>query len=221
MHSTHTATPVGLVSEKYQSAYYCEARVRAQVPFIFHTVLECDCNGLEYTVDGHDITIKILQGAIPQNAKLHLEVGVAMYGPFSFPNNSRPISPILWVCFLEETFNLEEFEIIVPHILTGLTKERLQYHEVCFAKASHKRCVDKYEFISCENQPCFSSSGEKSYGTVRLNHCCFYCLTANHTRDIAMDAGYCLTRIEKLRSMTSTVVYFIVTYFLESCLTVC
>ena len=146
-----------------------------------------------------------------------------MYGPFNFPQNSRPISPILWLCLLEEDNELKKpFQIILPHFLTGVSDERIHYHKVEYAKASH---IDysfednqmRYTFHRCETKTCFVSSGGRNYGILETNHCCFYCLEANQTSELVTDAEYCLVRIE---SPIRDQVYFSAVYFLETCLRV-
>ena len=186
-----------------QSTYFSEAETKAEVPFLDHQVLECDCNGKEYTNTEHDITLRIPEGAVAAGEKVHLEVGVAMFGPFNFPTNTQPISPILWLCLLEENAQLKKpFQIILPHYLIGLNEERLMHHQICFAKASHSSFTFEdqqvcYEFNSYNSAPLlFASSGRKSYGIVTINHFCFYCLLAKQTPELARDAGYCLVRIE-------------------------
>lgn len=159
---------------------------------------------------------------------MHFEVGVAMYGLFIFPENTQPISPILWLCLLEEDVELKKpFQIVLPHYLTGLSKEKIQYdHQVRFAKAKHSNStvLDTqmcYRFEQCNNEPQFASTGYRNYGVLISKHCCFYCLDANVTPKLATDAGYCLVRVERLSMISLTnEVYFSIIYFLESCLRV-
>ena len=89
-----------------QSTYFSEAESRAKISFDAHKLLECDCNGLEYTDDVHDITFRVPKGAVNVDQKIHFEVAVAMHGPFKFPENTQPISPIVWLCLLEENTEL-------------------------------------------------------------------------------------------------------------------
>ena len=205
-----------------QSVWFSEAEKNAHVPFLYHQVLECGYNGMEHTVDEHDITLRIPEGAVTKGEKLHIEIGVAMYGPFGFPKNTRPISPILWLCFMKEDIALKkDFQIILPHFLTELTIEKLHYHQVGFAKASHnQKCSTSdqisYEFKACESQSHFASSGLKSYGVLQSVHCCFYCLKANQSPELARNAGYCLARIESL----SSEIFFVASFFLKSCVKV-
>ncbi len=56
----------------------------ASVPFQDHvTVIEFDASGGEYKNNEHDITLSIPEGAIPHGEIVHIEVAIALYGPFS------------------------------------------------------------------------------------------------------------------------------------------
>ena len=201
------------------------AEKRLQVPFLHHIVLECDYHGLEYTNKDHDISLKIPKGVVPVNERIHLEIAVAMYGPFKFPENTQPISPIIWLCFEEKVVLNNQFQVIFPHFLLGLTKEKAKYHQITFAKANHRDCfiVDgqiSYSFQPHDTDSNFASSGSRSFAVLSTNHCCFYCLQANQTKELAMDAGYCLTRIECFLVQQRSEVYFLAGYCLNTCLRV-
>ena len=190
-------------------------------------MLGCGYNGMEYVIEDHDITLRIPEGAVAEGEKIHFEIAVTMYGPFNFSVNTQPISPIVWLCLLEEYAELKKpFVLIVPHFLTELTIERLHYHQVRFAKAKHSSYTLRddqimYNFNSCEIPALFASNGCKSYGILKSNHCCFYCLEAKKTEKLATDAGYCLVRIESsLSSNMRSLVYFIAIFFLDTCIKV-
>ena len=90
------------------------------LPFLHYERLDCDHNGLDHVNEDHDITLRIPEGAVAEGEKVHFEVGVAMYGPFTFPENTQPISPILWLHLLEEDIKLSKyFELVLPHCYTG------------------------------------------------------------------------------------------------------
>lgn len=210
-----------------QSPHFAKAEMRARVPFLYHKVLDCDYQGQEYTIKGHDITVRIPEGAVPVGKSIHFELAVSMYGPFKFPENKQPISPILWLCFEEDQALNKPFQVILPHFLTGLTKEQAQYHQVIFTKANHKNYSTengeiKYSFQPCETEPHFASTGGRSFGVLLTNHCCFYCLQANNTQELVKSSGYCLIRIESsfpLQTQRSEV-HFSAVYFLPTCLKV-
>lgn len=206
-----------------QSQYFKDAKVGARVPFLHHHLITCDCNAQNYTIDGHDITLRIPAGAVAEGETFHFEIGVTLYGPFSLPENTRPISPIVWLCLLEKDVQLKKpFKLIVPHFLTQMSEERLAYHKVGFVKASHDEVsTDKaYNFQDCITKPHFVSVGCRSYGVLISNHCCFYCLKANQTPDLARSAGYSLVRIESFLNPRRNTVEFCAIYLLETCLRV-
>ena len=200
------------------------------MPFLRHQVLECDCRGLQYTIENHDITLRIPEGAIPEGKQAHIEIDVAAYGPFIFPKNTQPISPIVWLCILEKDIQLQKpFQLILPYFLMQLTKENIQDHQIEFVKATDDYITDedqlRYKFRSCDIEPLFASSGDRNYGVLESMHCCYHCLKAKTTQKIARDAGYCLTRIECSRpshepSLQINEIYFAVTYFLKTCIEV-
>ena len=208
----------------HQSGFYNAANKTAQVPFLDHKLLECDCKGLEYTNKYHDITLRVPEGAVEFGRKIHFEFAVTMYGPFSFPENTQPTSPIIWLCILEEDAKLKKpFLIILPHYLTGLTNETVEQHHTGFAKANHKDCTWKdgqmwYEFQLCHDiKPLFARSGNKSYGILTSKHCCFYCLLGKKTHELAMNAGYMLVRIESTVRHTQYEIYFCAIFCLDTC----
>jgi hypothetical protein len=207
-----------------RSPHFTEAEKRAGVPFLHHTILECDDHSREYTIQNHDITLRIPKGALPPGKKIQFEIGVAMYGPFKFEKDTQPISPILWLCFEEGVTLNKPFHVILPHFLTGLTYEKAQYHQVVFAKAPHgKYSIEggqmKYSFQPCDSEPYFASCGGRNFGVLVTNHTCFYCLQANKTPELAMDAGYCLARIEYFNQRHMEVTFTAV-YYLRTCLRV-
>ena len=158
-----------------------------------------------------------------EGKQIHFEIGVAMYGPFTFPEKTRPISPVIWLCILEENAKLRKtFQLILPHILTGLNKDRLQHHRIEFLKANHKDvslCDGHmmYNFCRCETKTYFASHGCRSYGVIKSTHCCFYCLKGEDTPKLEMEAGYCLARIEHPPKPQGDVLHFVAIYYLKTC----
>ena len=209
-----------------KTGYFSEAENRAYVSFLHHQVLECDSNGREYTNMDHDITLKIPEGAVPEGKIVHFEIAIALYGAFVFPSNTQPISPILWLCIMEEDVELQKpFQIVLPHYLADLSKDKMLHHRTIFAKASHNTYAFQneqmnYEFHPCKIKPRFAFNGCRGYGVLESNHCCFYCLLANQTADLVKDASHCLIRIESSLTLQRSEVYFTAVYFLDSCLKV-
>ena len=192
-------------------------------------MLECDSHGCELVIKDHDIIVRIPEGAIDIGKRVCLEIGVTMFGPFKFSSNSQPISPILWMCLLDDSIILKKpFQVILPHYLTNLTVEELQDHHVRFAKARHFNSnLDETQPLSYTFQPfwgnlSFYTSGEqKSYGILETFHCCFLCIEAKKTPQLVTDTSYCLVRIVVPSSQWNySEIYFATTYFLDTCLKV-
>ena len=153
-----------------------------------------------------------------QGKVVHFEIGVAMYGPFIFPEDSQPVSPIVWLCQLEEDVELKKpFELILPHYLIGLTVDQLHLHHIRFAKAGHDSLTE-YKFKEvCDIQPYFITRESKSYGVLKSTHCCYLCIKAKKTPELLKDCTYCLARVEL---SDANQVYFIASYFLKTCIEV-
>eukprot|EP00731_Ephydatia_muelleri_P002690 Em0001g2690a len=60
--------------------------------------IHLDENGYTDTNDCHGFSITFPSGILLSNQTITLTIGVMLYGPFLFPDNVVPVSPILWVC---------------------------------------------------------------------------------------------------------------------------
>ena len=189
----------------------------AKVPFLFYEQLQIDSNGLVYTINEHDITVRFPFGVVASGETLQFEIGVTLFGPFKFLDDIRPISPILWLCPLNESISLQKpFQLILPHFLSN---NKIHDHEVMFAKSNHGDHEENcYTFRVCDTKPIFASTGSKSYGILETNHCCFHCLEAKITPQIAREAKFVLVRLD---SFLKQEIQFCVIYPLNSCLKVC
>ena len=98
----------------------CSKKAKDYTQFLHYERCDCDHNGLNYVIKDHDITLRIPEGAVTEGEKVHFEVGVAMHGPFHYPANTQPISPILWLHIVEGVKLNIQFELILPHCCTQL-----------------------------------------------------------------------------------------------------
>ena len=196
--------------------------ITQQLPFLHFHALECDHSGIEYIIHDHDITLRIPEGVVPVGESIKFAIGVVMYGPFIFLGNTRPISPIIWLCIQEDIELKKPFQLILPHFLIGMKKERLSHHQVSFAKANHSAydIEEKYKFNRCAQELLFASTESRNYTVLNSTHCYFYCLTASNTPELARKAGYCLARIEAILSPQRSEVYFVACFFLKTCIKV-
>jgi hypothetical protein len=200
-----------------------DAERNSGIRILEQSYLQCDSSGLEFSFEKYDIAIKIPEGAVAIGEKVRIEVAVMpMYGPFQFPRDERLISPVLWLCLLDQSVQLKRpFRITLPHILSGLTDEKAQYYQVDFYKANHRNYVSgMYHFQPTEDGIRLFSKDGQNYGTLCTNHFCYICITAKDKPGLNMDAGYCLTRVGSHISQRRDETYFCVSYYLKTCLQV-
>jgi hypothetical protein len=204
--------------------------VAANVSFVDHNVLECDYNGIEYTNKKHNFSLQIPEGAISKGEKVCFEIAIAMHGPFILPKNTRLVSPILWLCPFEEnvTFN-KPFQVVLPHILHKITKEKAEEYQLGFTKANHRNISYNktgdamYSFQPLTSLECvaiFSSTNELGFGTATMSHFCYLCITAKNKSELKSDIGYCLTRAQRPATALRHEVCFCVSYCLGTCIEV-
>ena len=199
---------------------YKSTALLKKVPFI-EGIRSYSCDHHGATLSIHDITVTIPPGAIPDEVTAHIEMGVALYGPFKFPDNCQPVSPILWFCILEDIELLLPLTYRLPHVIIDMSEVN-----ITFAKTNHltyqnsmKRDVFTFEPV-CIGESDFAR--ESGYGYLSSKHCCFLCLSAeNVTKDIALKKGYCLHILIENISPSSYRILLIFTYFLKTCFEVC
>ena len=184
-----------------------------------------DHSGGEYANKAHSIIIKVPQGAIPKGVKVGIEVGVTLYGPFSFPWKTKPVSPIVWLCTQQDVHLRKAIEVVLPHCIHGLEEGEHDDLGMRFLKANHQEDTiaseehSVYHFHPLEGKLKFTPS----CGTVHIHHFCFLCISANKTREVVQRSGYCLSRVIPHpwpASQSQMFIYFCVTYFMKTCLKV-
>ena len=211
------------------SQYYQCAENITHTPFIDPVeVIACDHRGIRHTLTDQDITLDIPEGAVPKERVVHLELAVALYGPFSFPANTRPISPILWLCPQEEVEIKSPIRVTLPHFVTGVSEEELSKLGVTFAKADHNDYSGSKEsrnvtfnFQTHSEQSNFFSTETQSFGTLETRHCCYLCITAQQCPELARQAGFYFSRIDYVTKSSTYVTNFCVSFYLPSCIRVC
>lgn len=127
-----------------------------------------------------------------------------MYGPFDFPQNTQPISPIIWLGLLEKDAKLmKPLKITLPHCLAEQTLKKIHHHQVCVVKASHADHTDidseihynftHYNFTRCEFAP--------HSCTFETDQCGLYCINKVRSLDsTSSDLKYCLACVARTPS---------------------
>ena len=188
-------------------------------------MLECDLDGREYTNVDHDFTLRIPEGAVAKGEKIHFEIAVAMHGPFNFPEGTQVISPILWLCLLEEAAALRKpLEIVLPHYLSQT--DDVDQYGIGFLKANHSDyemndSCQMYNFRPLVTDKKLIYRENQGYGIILTDHFCYLCLSAPNSKVVKKNTNYCLARVHTSNSSESLQqVIFCALYHLPTCIKV-
>ena len=167
-----------------------------------------------------DIAVTIPAGAIPPGVTAHIELGVTLYGPFVFPKDYQPVSPIIWLCIKEKIKLSLPIVVRLPHMIEDVNMVRLS-----FAKANHE-----YGYDSVQNKEVYFfehlTDGESTFtnptedcgkGILCIDHCCLYCSVAKISPILARSKGYCLHTLIESKSPSQCRIVHVCTFFLRQC----
>ena len=83
------------------------------------TLSQCTSDGRHYCDEANDFSLEIPEGAIPEGETVTIDIGVALYGPFQYPEGLRPVSPVFWLCVRDNKLFcfLKPVTVTIPHVL--------------------------------------------------------------------------------------------------------
>ena len=151
--------------------------------------------GIDYSCEQYGVSVTVPQKAIPFGAVSHLEVGIAPYGPFEFPPDMMPISPIVWVCMQQKESLAKPIAIKLPHCITELTEDDPLKQEITFLKAHHLNYTvsrDGSKIFHFQQAGGSVTFPDPTCGVLHTSQFCFKCLVAKVSPDNAKRLGYCL-----------------------------
>ena len=182
-------------------------------------VYQCGSNGGVYTKEDHRVYLEVPQGAVPTGQPpVTIEMGVVCEGPFEFPQNVKPVSPVIWFCTNDFEFT-DKLKITLPHFIGSKDEDQ----HLAFFKASHipETAGGTFSFKAIPDAdsvvfgPC--------QGTLCTTHSCFLCICHNVSERITASANYCLFSAVPLPRHIEDhnfYVHFCVSYFLPTCIEV-
>lgn len=198
-------------------------------------ILKYEGEELDYHSKEHHITISFPKGALKKKGTIEVQVGLALHGPFTFPERSQNISPILWLCSIPDTKFRKPIMVTLPHCITGArpgplkrikSSDGLTLH---FTSASLKSATSgrsrkrQFEFNAAEGEEAFSSKG----GSLLTKHLSPLCIVASCgkltelPRQIALNASYCIVPVHPVTiSGREWNIHFCITFNLHSCIQV-
>ena len=102
------------------------------------TLSPCTNEGGYYHNDHNDFVMEIPAGAIPEGERITIDIGVALYGPFQYPKDLRPVSPVFWLCIRDQKdFHfLKPVKVTIPHCLNLESHDDIESLGVTFLKGT-------------------------------------------------------------------------------------
>ena len=181
--------------------------------------IQLDENGCTHTNDCYGFSITFPPGSLLSNQTVTLTIGVMIHGPFLFPDNVVPISPILWVCGnCCDLKLLKNATIVLQHCL-DIEKSDDRGIQILFMKAHvNQHCIvsgnkRRYIFQSMGNASVLEDHNAESL----TSHFCSFCLATKMSDTLKEQTQYCITLFaDKANSKC----VFAVTYLLKACIQV-
>ena len=176
--------------------------------------IKCSSSGAKFQDKVHGIAFYVPPGAVNDGSYMVLEFGVAIAGPFTYPDSIIPVSPILWVqvqCSSDQNELKKPIEITLPHAVNCNEGSSLlhfmcaskQKHQVTFQR-SHKRAM-----ISPNKGTLLSKLSKQQY---------FFCIGGKFCQEIIAKTQYCIIRVSPRQSIENAwKIHFFITYTLPAC----
>lgn len=162
---------------------------------------ECDNQGQKYVIPGHDITFRIPKFYDDATDKqlVYFEVGVAMNGPFNFPKDYYPVSPILWLDPVDKTKSIEMLiQIFLPHCLaeTSISKEQVFFLRSSIEEADANGSYGNFALYES------GTDVHESFGIIESNYKGgIFCIAQlKSSANNGTDREYCLAQVNLITS---------------------
>ena len=143
-----------------------------------------------------------------------LKFGVTIAGPFAYPDNIMPVSPILWVQvqYSSDQAELQKpIHITLPHAVNCNEGSSL-LHFMCTYEQKHQiifKMTQKRAVISQNKGILFSKLSKRQY---------FICIGGKFCQEIVAKTQYCIIYVAPRQRIENVWrIYFFITYILPAC----
>ena len=188
------------------------------------TLSDVTSDGVWYENAANDFTLEVPEGAVPETERLTVDVALALFGPFQFPEGLRPVSPVFWVCVRDQRsfFFSRPVSVTLPHFLDLGSEEDVKSLGLTFLKASHsKNSEGMHEFSKTVGEVDFERS--RRFGVLKTSHFGSLCIASKDRPECLKMTQFCLTSLVPRSTVLvgkKQYAYFFVTFYnLSTCLT--
>ena len=185
------------------------------------TLSQCTNDGRCYYDEYNDFGLKIPAEAIPEGDSITIDIGVALYGPFQYPESLRPVSPVFWVCVRDQKdFQfLKPVKVTIPHCLNLESHDDIESLGLTSLRGNHEMSSKKmYQFQQVEGYVLFELL--KKHGIIETTHFCSLCISCNETPNFFEKAKFCLYSVipRVISPSEPSLAFFVITFLLGKCL---
>ena len=185
------------------------------------TLSQCTHDGRWYYDEHNDFGLEIPAGAIPEGESITIDIGVALYGPFQYPEGLRPVSPVFWVCARDQKdFQfLKSVKVTIPHCLDLKQYDDIESLGPTFLKGDHEMNPQQmYQFQQAKGDVLIEPL--KKYSVIQTTHFCSLCLSCKDTMKLIEKAHFCLYSVipRVISPDEPSFAYFLITFLLKTCL---
>ena len=185
------------------------------------TLTECSHEGLVFYDGANEFGLEISEGAIPEQETVAIDIGVAMYGPFEFPEGLKPVSPVFWVCVRESKLSrfLKPVTITIPHCVDLDRCETIDSLGLTFLKGEHDiNFQHTYQFQTVEEAEMVFEA-HQTKGTLKTTHFCSLCITGKVSPELTKHTKFCIYTVIPPSVAPSEPAYchFFISFLLPTC----
>ena len=185
------------------------------------TLSQCTHDGRRYYDEHNNFGLEIPAGAISEGASITIDIGVALYGPFQYPEGLRLVSPVFWLCVRDrKDFQfLKPVKLTIPHCLNLKSHDDIESLGLTFLKGDHEmNSQQMYQLQQAEGNVLIEPL--KEYGVIETTHFCSRCLSCKETPEFFEKANFCMCSVipEMFLPGQSLHAYFFIILVLPTCL---
>ena len=186
------------------------------------TLTDCTSDGKSYYDEQNDLRLEIPEGAIPEGVTVTIDIAVALYGPFQYPEGLRSVSPVFWVCVRGyKNFRfLKPVRITIEHCLSLDKDTDTHSLGLTFLKGDHSESTNqKYILQRLQGDEKYDFAND-NHAVLHTNHFCYQCIASNISKEFLGSANFGILVLTPKEFVYSkpVLVYFFVIFLLEACL---
>ena len=160
-------------------------------------------------------------GKYHEGESITIDIGVALYGPFQYPEGLRPVSPVFWVCVHDQKdFQfVKPIKVTIPHCLNLERFDDIESLGLTFLRGDHEiNPQQMYQFQQAEGDVLIEPL--KMYNVIETTHFCSLCISCKDTMKLIEKAHFCLYSVipHVISSDKPSFAYFFITFLLKTCL---